>query len=177
MFENGGSFGLAFFANIVNSANARVVSAIDVHSPACIDLIKNLHVIQQHEVFVEKFRNKTGFVLVAPDKGSLPKIEKLAFCVDEFGVLTFDKERELSTGKILRHYPKDWRDDYLGKDFYIVDDICDGGATYVSIGKQLKILSPNSKVVLMVTHGFFTKGLDVFNDIIDEVYTKEGKIK
>ena len=33
------------------------------------------------------------------------------------------------------------------------------------------------KIVLMVTHGFFTKGLKVFDGLIDEIYTRKGKIE
>jgi phosphoribosylpyrophosphate synthetase len=114
---------------------------------------------------------------VAPDKGALPKIKKLAECVDEIGILTFDKERELSTGKILRHVANDWKEEYRGKDMYIIDDILDKGFTFVSIGKSLRILSPTSKNILMVTHGFFNAGLEPFDGLIDEIYTSRARIK
>lgn len=177
-FEKGGSFGLAFFADIVNRMEPNKVIVTDAHSDIALDLIRNSHNIEQHTVFVDHFRKKNDFVLVAPDKGALPKIKKLADCVDEIGVLTFDKERELSTGKIIRHVANDWKEEYRGKDFYIVDDICDGGATFVSIGLALrKLNNGEGRNILMVTHGFFTKTLSVFDGTIDEIYTSKGRVK
>ena len=63
--------------------------------------------------------------------------------------------------------------------FYIVDDICDGGRTFIEIAKYLKEADSidSSRIHLMVTHGFFTKGLGVFDGLIDHIYTRKGKIK
>ena len=49
--------------------------------------------------------------------------------------------------------------------------ICDGGRTFVELGKKLKELGA-TKVNLHVTHGIFSKGKDVFEGTVDEVYAK-----
>jgi ribose-phosphate pyrophosphokinase len=56
------------------------------------------------------------------------------------------------------------------KDFLIVDDICDGGRTFIELAKVLRPWT-TGKIYLYVTHGIFSNGLDVFNSLIDGVYT------
>ena len=50
-------------------------------------------------------------------------------------------------------------------------DICDGGGTFLGIASLLKQAVPSSPLGLYVTHGIFSKGLEVFNGLIDGVYT------
>ncbi len=46
----------------------------------------------------------------------------------------------------------------------IVDDLCDGGATFIAEAKYLKQLFPEIELSLFVYHGLFTKGIDVLLD-------------
>jgi len=58
-----------------------------------------------------------------------------------------------------------------GKDALIVDDICDGGATFIGLAKELLILGANS-VSLFVTHGIFRSGTDIiFESGISKIIT------
>ena len=53
----------------------------------------------------------------------------------------------------------------------IADDICVGGATFIALAKELKKKNAG-KVVLFITHGVFSKGVDeLFNSGIDEIWT------
>jgi ribose-phosphate pyrophosphokinase len=54
--------------------------------------------------------------------------------------------------------------------FLIVDDICDGGRTFIELAKVLRPLT-NGSIFLYVTHGIFSQGLDVFKGVIDHIYT------
>lgn len=54
---------------------------------------------------------------------------------------------------------------------YILDDICDGGATFIKCAEALKAQGVED-IRLFVYHGFFTKGLDaLFEAGIKEIYT------
>ncbi len=57
-----------------------------------------------------------------------------------------------------------------GKYCVIVDDICDGGRTFIELAKTLKE-GGAQRVVLYVTHGIFSKGIYPLEKYIDEVYT------
>ena len=50
----------------------------------------------------------------------------------------------------------------------VVDDICDGGGTFIGLAKLLKGRGA-IKCTLAVTHGLFTKGFDKLADHFDEI--------
>lgn len=170
----GESLSLKVFCNLINSIGADTVEISDPHSDVTTALINNCRVREQHDLLAPYFKGKDGFNLICPDGGALKKIYKLADKVSCAGVIECSKIRNVKTGEIsgvqvhAKHLER--------RDCYIVDDICDGGRTFIEIAKVLKTLNAG-KIVLMVTHGFFTKGLEVFDGLIDEIYTRKGKIK
>lgn len=172
--KRGECFSLSVFANLINSIDADKVIITDPHSDVTPALIKNCEVIPQHQALSFIFENKSDFWLVSPDSGALKKIYKLAAKVSPYGVIECSKLRNTATGEIARTQVH--AEDLEGKDCYIVDDICDGGRTFIEIAKILKTKNCG-RIILAVTHGFFTKGLEVFEGFIDEIYTLKGKIK
>lgn len=50
----------------------------------------------------------------------------------------------------------------------IIDDICDGGATFIDLARQLSKCDPKS-ITLFVTHGIFRNGT---NDLYDAGITR-----
>jgi ribose-phosphate pyrophosphokinase len=62
------------------------------------------------------------------------------------------------------------------KSVLIVDDICDGGRTFIEAAKLLYIEGVNN-VYLYVTHGLFTKGIQILYDAgIKRIFTYKGEI-
>lgn len=60
------------------------------------------------------------------------------------------------------------------KDILIVDDICDGGATFIELAKIIKPMNPGS-MTLFVTHGIFRNGTDcLFEAGFDRVITTDS---
>jgi ribose-phosphate pyrophosphokinase len=88
-----------------------------------------------------------------------------------------DKIRDQETGGItsLRMNTSGGCNHYIkNKNILIVDDICDGGRTFIECAKILHLHEVNS-VSLYVTHGIFSKGLAPLEDAgITEIYTKDG---
>lgn len=132
-----------------------------------------VNIKHQHQCFIDTVKNiESGSVLVSPDKGAKAKIYKLQQALDVRTIATFvveaDKKRDVSTGRILETtLPEDF--DYVGKTFYIVDDLCDGGGTFIPLAQKLKDLGAK-EVNLYVTHMIGAKGLDLFKGIIDNIY-------
>lgn len=56
------------------------------------------------------------------------------------------------------------------QNYLIVDDLCDGGGTFIEISKAIKLQMPDAKVYLAVTHAIFSKGLAVFDGHIERIY-------
>ena len=173
---DGECFSLAVFAKLINSCNAESVMITDPHSDVTTALINNCAVKEQYQVFWQHFANAPlrDFYLICPDGGALKKIYKLAKLVECIDVIECSKKRDTRTGQITGVVIH--ANNLNGKDCYIVDDICDGGKTFIEISKSLKACGAG-KIVLMVTHGFFTKGLEVFEGLIDEIYTYKGRVK
>lgn len=107
------------------------------------------------------------WVLVAPDKGAKWKAISIQ---DIYNVpmVYGDKTRDISTGKITSIHILPHDVNLVGKIVVIVDDICDGGGTFIPLAEDLKVQGAG-EVWLFVTHGIFAKGLNIFKDKIDKI--------
>jgi ribose-phosphate pyrophosphokinase len=102
--------------------------------------------------------------LVGPDEGSTKKINVLSR--ETFvPYVTLTKTRK--DGKV---HHEDLTPDTLSGKVLIVDDICDGGATFISAGQMLRRTQPQiTKLGLYVTHGIFSAGLDKLYEVFDTI--------
>lgn len=168
--EPGEAFGVKAFANILNSLKFDEVIVVDPHSDVSRAVIDNLTVIEQDDVAFHMLGWKIkqeGFHLVSPDGGALKKIFKLG---KRLGVEVHcaEKVRDTLTGEIIKTNITVL--DFEGKNLMIVDDICDGGRTFIELAKVLKERNVG-KVELYVTHGIFSKGVDVLSTYIDKIHS------
>lgn len=108
-------------------------------------------------------------VPIAPDKGSTPKMNEICKNTTP-GFLSFvqcTKVRDPNTGK-LSGFDCEIRD-FNGKDLLIIDDICDGGGTFIGLAEMLKTRNVGD-LYLYVTHGIFSKGMDELNKYFKKIY-------
>lgn len=170
----GESFSLAVFANLINSLQFENVYIMDPHSDVTPALIHNVRVKSQWDLLAPLILSSThgGFWLVSPDAGALKKTHKLAQLLNTprlLGVIESSKIRNTATGEITGTVVYMADHEIAAIDTYvIVDDICDGGRTFIELAKELRKHGAQ-RIHLYVTHGFFTKGMDVFDGIIDHV--------
>lgn len=106
-------------------------------------------------------------MLVSPDGGALKKIFKLATPMD-LDVVCAEKIRDTKTGKVVRTEVP--RQDFEGRNVMIVDDICDGGRTFIELAKVLRQRNVG-KVELYVTHGIFSNGMDELMSYFDCIHS------
>lgn len=172
--KRGESFTLCVFADLINSLGYQKVVVTDPHSDVSSALLKNCVVVSQEKIWAPHFEEKEGFWLVAPDAGAAKKIYKLAAMVKCRGIVECSKMRNLDTGEITD--TKIHATNLENRDAYLIDDICAGGATFIAVAKELKKLNVG-KVILCVSHGFFTRGMDELNKYFDEIHTRIGRIK
>lgn len=163
-------FSLKLFCAILNAQEFESVTILDPHSDVTPALINNCMVWEQH-LLAKRILPKSLFanpdtVWVSPDAGAYKKLSKLIH--DDLRIAIGTKMRGPG-GVILRsrvHSPVD----LTGKECIIIDDICDGGRTFIELAKELRNMGA-AKIVLYVTHGIFSKGLEVLKEVIDHVYT------
>jgi ribose-phosphate pyrophosphokinase len=91
-----------------------------------------------------------------------------------------DKVRDQLTGaitghKILSGTPEITR---YGVNFLIVDDLCDGGATFISVAGMLHKMSTFITVDLCVSHGLFSKTREhLLANGISSIFTTDSLTK
>lgn len=169
----GDAFSLRVIANMINGMGFATVTVADPHSGVAEALINNLFVVNQFEIFggVKDFSNT---FIVAPDQGASKKCEDFAKRVGAKGVITCAKVREMSTGKILGLRVLDLLED--DADYFVLDDICDGGRTFIEVAAALHNGALIGSLELAVTHGLFTKGTRVVKIHYDKIYTTNSFI-
>ena len=170
--HNFDSHGLKVFCNLINSLNFHNVVIHDCHSDVGIGLLNNCVNVSQDRLLSDFSDNilKINDIdyIIAPDNGAVKKASKIA---EKFKLplITCLKERDLATGHIIKYRILD-PIEKPGKAL-IVDDICDGGATFNILAKSLKEDTPVTEISLYVTHGIFSKGLDKLFENIDHIYS------
>lgn len=161
----GEAFSLCVFCDFINNLGFDSVTIADPHSEVSPALLIDCRIITQGHIFHQwKELGETilnRFTLVSPDAGSNKKVSKLASYFGHTNFIRADKIRNLETGEITETVV--YADDLGGKNVMIVDDICDGGRTFIELAKSLKAKGAN-QIHLYVTHGIFSKGVQVLID-------------
>jgi ribose-phosphate pyrophosphokinase len=170
---DGEPLSIKVFADVINGLNIPSVVVYDPHSEVTTALINNVVVKPQEHLLDTWVFDQNEHYLISPDGGATKKILK-SINDSTIDVVTCEKVRNVMTGEITG--TNVFFDDFHGKTCVIVDDICDGGRTFIEIAKVLKTLNAG-EIVLCVTHGLFTKGLEVFDGLIDKIYTHKGRAK
>lgn len=135
-------------------------------TPALLD---NVKVIQNH-AFVKQCLETIPeeVVLVSPDAGALKKIYKVSEYLGGIPVIECSKKRDVRTGQLSGFSV--YEEDLKGKHCVVVDDICDGGGTFLGLATALKEKNAG-KLSLIVSHGIFSKGFDPLKEHYDTVFT------
>lgn len=157
------------YADIINSLNFNSVLVYDAHSEVTPALLNNCEVISNHK-FIKKVISiiSKDVLLISPDGGALKKIYKVSEFLGGIEVVECSKSRDVKTGKLTGF--KVYANDLKGQDCLIVDDICDGGGTFLGLAQELKNKNAGN-LYLVVSHGIFSKGFDELNKIFKNVFT------
>lgn len=144
------------FARLLNSLNLQKVYTYDAHSEVSVALIENCQNSKNFEMvknLLERL-DLNDYYLVSPDLGAYKKISQLAqFLGYDKDLITGIKVRNLATGEILKTEID--KADAEGKPCIIIDDICDGGRTFMELAKVLKERNAGN-LYLIVSHGIFS---------------------
>ncbi len=113
--------------------------------------------------------NNTYQGVIAPDKGSHDRATAAARVM---GVPVYfgGKSRDEDTGKLSGFHMEDELP-AEGK-FLIVDDICDGGGTFLGLAEATGL--PKDRLDLWVTHGIFSKGLAPLRPHFGHIHTTDS---
>lgn len=168
----GEALSVKVYADIINYLNLEKVYIFDPHSEVTPALLNNVSVISNHDFIKQVIvQIGTNLKLISPDGGALKKIYKVAEYLGGIEVVEASKSRDVKTGKLTGF--KVYHDDLEGSDCLIVDDICDGGGTFIGLAEELKKKNAG-KLYLTVSHGIFSKGFDELGKYFDRIFTTDS---
>lgn len=153
--QEGESYSMAWLARQLTSVDTLITA--DIHN---LDRFRTFFLYSKHiDIPVSHILSKTDLssydVFVAPDEGAKNKVSNLADLYEKDFAFA-KKQRDLSSGKII-DYQLYSECNLEGKNVLIVDDICDGGSTFINLAAKLKERKVGS-MTLYVTHGIFSGG-------------------
>jgi ribose-phosphate pyrophosphokinase len=143
----------------------------DVHSKKAHDAFRGAGISFLNigaNALIKKFGDSVdaSYVVASPDAGAVDRANAVASTLGCKTVVYGKKKRDSNDGSIIGTLVKDKNGDepdLSGNKVLIVDDICDGGRTFIELAKVLRNCGAE-EVVLYVTHGIFSKGFNVFNE-------------
>lgn len=179
------------YADIINAMEFDHVLITDAHSDVTPALLKNCDNVPNHffinhvislmedkgEIAINPYEETASslFNLISPDAGSNKKIKDLAVYLSDnycpFNIVKCDKTRNTVTGRLTGF--EVYSDDLKGLPCIIVDDICDGGGTFIGLAKELKKKNAGN-LYLVVTHGIFSKGTEELKKYFKHMYTTDS---
>ena len=166
---------------IAREQEARIIFDDYINSFLYIERLRKIN------LFDTRFDNR--LVKIAPDKGAVKRISRWVSLVNtsEQYSIDFNKFAKIynsaktlvanktrSEGKVIQQLEIPEGFSLEKKDILIVDDICDGGATFIELAKIIKPMNPAS-ITLFVTHGIFRNGTDsLYEAGFDRVITTDS---
>jgi ribose-phosphate pyrophosphokinase len=167
---------------IINLQGYKSVTILDPHSDVLEATINNFRKVDNINLVKWSLTDidntnsaRENLFLVSPDAGALKKVYNVAEKFQIDNIIVANKHRDIRTGKIT-HTEVPNLDENSGKRKYvIVDDICDGGRTFIEIAKVILEKRPKSmygtEIYLVVTHGIFSAGFLELSKYFDRIYS------
>lgn len=169
------------YSDLINNIGFDSVTILDPHSDVTPALLNNVKVIENHKFVLNVLKdlypqtNAKMPILISPDAGANKKVLNLAkylSILNTLDIVKCDKTRNVKTGEITNF--EVYASDLKNRDCIIVDDICDGGGTFLGLIDELKNFHGAGNVYLVVSHGIFSRGLDELTSKFSGIYTTDS---
>ncbi len=162
-------------AELLATTGVRSFATVDAHSPASVAAfakvgaaLVNVSATPWLDRYLAPLRTRPDRPVwfVAPDKGARTRTAAAATALSRpdrpIGVVYCEKVRDPVTGKLQGFRVSDDSPHALGSDplVVIVDDICDGGGTFLGVAQALRTHHGPVPLHLWTSHGIHSKGLD-----------------
>lgn len=187
-FTEGDGFGLDIFLRHLALMDFTEIWTFDIHNESVTNVlaqkyglkIANLKPtvgagIDQILPCLRRMRETSGIkisemALVSPDMGA-----RMRYDLDQYKlpVILSGKKRDPESGALRGFEIADGISNPDIKAALIVDDICDGGGTFIGLADEIKKTNPSLKLGLYVSHGIFSKGLAPLKAKFDWVFTSD----
>lgn len=176
---DGRPVGAQAYSSLVHSMNPQQIITIDPHSERAqmyyqIKLTSLPAAPLVRRALTDGLDDTPYTYVIAPDQGAIERAYEVGenLCLH---VIECTKHRDTATGKITDiEVPKDIDpEDYGDRARYlVVDDICDGGGTFMGLAAALAL--PREKLGLWVTHGIFSGKAIQLRTAYADIYTTDS---
>ncbi len=155
-------FSLKIVCTILNSMNYHTVSVLEPHSSRTEELLGDRFCSK--DFYLNPYLNvQTNIVF--PDAGAFKRSKLPPY---DYGHIVFKKVRDLETGKI-KEFSIEREVNCYYPTFTFIDDLCDGGGTFLGELKVLKETYPNGTFRIIVCHAVNEEGIIRLCDNFDQV--------
>lgn len=176
-FVEGDCYGLGAFANLLAVGSFSPIITMDLHSDALSSVIHNVPPYPLMEKAIQRFaglNEQNSITVLFPDKGA---------CLRYGGNIMNNIGNNHSQITVFQNSCEKVRDPHTGKlsgfkvphiytpTAIILDDICDGGGTFLGIAAEIHRTQPGIKLGLYVTHGIFSQGFEALKQRFQAIYT------
>jgi ribose-phosphate pyrophosphokinase len=160
---------------------ANEIATFDIHNKGVMNAVpdtpfENVYLTDTMLVDLilkEQIFDYENIICIAPDEGAMKRARFFSEVLDDAIMAAFYKYRSQKilngNGQIREHRFLGDADDLAGKIAIVTDDMIDTGGSILDTAKQLKELGV-SKVYLMATFAFFSKGIEKFQEYYEKGY-------
>lgn len=171
--ENGTDYLKDVICPFLNHLAFQQVRVMDPHSSVMMkELSRSQRISMRH--FYQWVTRQIPFIhgVISPDQGAVERAREFwGYATPQPKLIQCLKKRDLDSGRILEtQIPVE---DFEGQDLVLVDDICDGGATFLNLGRELRTRNCGN-LHLVVTHGIFSAGFHLLADVFDTIFVTDS---
>lgn len=158
-------FSLSLVCNVLDTLGAFHIEIFSPHSNEYLYLMRNtlayeLYISDEASVGLSKYQ------LLFPDAGAKERYSSYTY---SGVVITCSKVRDLATGNITG-IKIDNPEIMTDTPILILDDLCDGGRTFVEIAKAVRAVKPNAELNIFVKHMVNPKGIENLSKTFNHVW-------
>jgi len=176
--EDGAGLSVRTIAKLFDG-RVKEIATIDPHSnvlAACFD--KSVFSVRRDllTLIINKVIKETNAdCIILPDEGAAKRYKPF---IGSMRTIVMCKVRDPATGNLSQFKILD--DGAMGsteQEFHtmlILDDICDGGGTFIGAAKVIKEKYKNATLNLYTTHGIYSKGMEELYRYFGNIYTTDS---
>lgn len=159
----GDPLSIRVLADLVNSCRFGQVFVLDPHSDVATAVLDRCRPLPIHDN-VSRAIDATGATrIVIPDAGAAKRVHAILHRLEDrhatIATVQATKTRDVTRRGEITGMQLETAADVAGHACLIIDDICDGGRTFLSLSQLLRRHGAKG-VYLYVTHGIFAHGLE-----------------
>ena len=168
------SYGMRYIKDvigpIINNLELDTIIVKDDHSSVLENVINHLEPLDNLDLikFMMKDLKSSNTQFCFPDEGAKKRYENIRSKYSDIPYFFCSKDRDKKTGELLNF-------DIIGNfdpktNIIILDDICDGGRTFIEAAEGLRKKGFEGKLYLCITHGVFSNGFKDLLGYFDNIY-------